>query len=129
MNYKTAGVLSDPKPYLSPFIWNMDLTIKREVKDFILKKAYGKFGDLIGYIFVLGSITGYKWDPDSDVDVFLALKEITGEDKTHGAKDISGCLAPNSLHQINFYIGLLSDTTKASYAKSDFGVYSLLDDT
>lgn len=85
---------------------------------------------LVDKIFIIGSITGYKYKDTSDVDVNVYLKkEISKEDVKQyhvRARAFNETNAPGTKHPINFYISDFKETAPFKWAK--FGVYSVLED-
>ena len=81
-------------------------------------------------IFIIGSITGFKYKDTSDIDVNVYLKkEVSKEDvKMYhvGARIFNEKNAPGTKHPVNFYISDFKETAPFKWAK--FGVYSVLND-
>jgi len=123
------GILSAPKDTMDYSIWDpltlkLHPTIKTQIlatiPEFVPKEA-------IKEIFILGSVTGYKWDEESDLDVNVRvpLEEIT--DEAHiKRKKTNGRLAFNTKHPINYF--LQPYEYKASWQDAHFGVYDVLGD-
>lgn len=87
--------------------------------------------DKIKEIIVIGSITGYKYDETSDVDVNVGIKvpeEVEMKLKTHVVKDINGVPAPGSRHPINYFVQRWRPEMRTGYEDITFGAYDVLRD-
>jgi len=104
------SILDEKLPELDPTVWYQyggQYRLRPEV-DAKIRKLARKFlvGVPVKRAYVVGSITGYYYKPDSDIDVslvvkadeelLLALKENT--------KTVNGTLAPGTEHPINFFV-------------------------
>ncbi|MBC8410370.1 MAG: nucleotidyltransferase domain-containing protein [Rhodobacteraceae bacterium] len=79
-------------------------------------------------VFIIGSITGYKYTSTSDIDINVVLNQTTTKNESTNAhlnaRQINGVPAIGGKHPINFFI--------KSYSKSRdwdtylFGVYDVL---
>lgn len=105
-NEKTAGLLDAPKDELAPDVWQKDRTLRPEIKD----QLYDLIESVIEpkkvkHMFVIGSITGYKYSKDSDIDVNVSIKPYDDTlAKTYKTREINGVLAADTRHPINFFI-------------------------
>lgn len=132
--YKQAGLLDSIKDTLAEGIWYESpggYTLRPQIKSHMIADLR-KFLplELVDKIFILGSITGYKYKDTSDVDVNVYLKENTTKEdvKLYHAKarSFNEKNAPGTEHPINYYISDHKKTEPFKWAK--FGVYSVLDD-
>ena len=132
--YKQAGLLDNIKDNLAEGIWFESpggYTLRPAVKNYIISTLRKILPlELVDKIFIIGSITGYKYKDTSDVDVNVYLKqEVTKEDvKLYHvkARSFNEQNAPGTEHPVNFYISDFKKTEPFKWAK--FGVYSVLDD-
>ena len=121
------SILDEKLPELDPTIWYQyggQYTLRPEVDARIRKMARKLLvGTKVKRAYVVGSLTGYYYKPDSDLDVtlvvkadeelLLALKENT--------KTVNGEMAPGTEHPINLFV--LNDLP--SLKRFD-GVYDLI---
>lgn len=127
---KLAGILSAPKDHLAPDVFNSANKLLPNVKQEILSLLKLQKVENIKAIFILGSITGYKWAQDSDIDVMIAVDPYDpSKGKTKSLKDINGKNLYGTYHPINFFMTSFLSTTKSSLKNSDWGVYDVLEDT
>lgn len=121
------SILDEKMPELDPTIWyqhNGQYRLRPEVDGKIRKLARKLLvGTKVKRAYIVGSLTGYYYRPDSDLDVnlvvdaddelLLALKE--------NAKIINGKMAPGTEHPINFFVM----NELPSFRRYD-GVYDLM---
>ena len=146
--YRSSSVIDYPKPGLDPSIWNLDGTIKEDIKNFLLEKLGTFFSErgleldkFVEDIVIIGSLTSYQYNRKSDLDVHtlvdldlfkeVYLEELTKEelvelfDKTWRKElDKEKECIPDTKHPIEFYFEIEGET----YAEKTDGVYSLLSD-
>ncbi|MCA9381727.1 hypothetical protein KC678_05655 [Candidatus Dojkabacteria bacterium] len=81
--------------------------------------------DQVKEIFILGSVTGYQYDDDSDIDVNLRVPDALITPEAHVIrKKLNGQIAFNTKHTINYF---LQPYEKASnWQDAYFGVYDVL---
>jgi len=132
IHVKIAGILNTPKDNLAPNVF--DLTTKKlhpHVKAQILRKVLEIFdGDRVKGLFIIGSITGYKWDWDSDIDVNIAIKGFEPSvGKTKMTKQINGSYIKDTQHPINFFVSQFHENTLKYFSSADWGVYEILSDS
>ena len=131
------GVLSVPKKSLSKSVFTDTQKIHPNVREFILKQLDSVVPkQAINEIFVMGSITGFKYDLDSDIDVSVYVTPTTEIDSQAYAnflhavarRQVNGIVPTNTTHPINFYIKNYHENARAMYESADFGVYDLIAD-
>lgn len=132
------GVLSKPKKTLTPSVFSQDQQILTPIRSFILRELDNVVPkQAIKEIFVVGSITGFKYDVDSDIDVSVYVQPITDsiDPQSYASflhavarRQVNGICPPGSTHPINFYIKNYHDNARAMYESADFGVYDLVAD-
>lgn len=126
-NEKQAGLLDSPKDELAPDVWQKDQTLRPEIK----KQLYDRIHQIIDpekvkHMFVIGSITGYKYSDKSDIDVNVSIKPFDHSiAKTHLTKSINGKVAKGTKHPINFFLSEWRDDTIENYSEVPWGVYSV----
>tara|TARA_Y100001938_G_scaffold151168_1_gene246805 strand:- start:11196 stop:11894 length:699 start_codon:yes stop_codon:yes gene_type:complete len=85
---------------------------------------------LIKEVFIIGSITGYKYSETSDIDVNVRLSDLSAF--YHDKKDIlNGDIAEGTRRPINYFIveeDLQKPSTIETWADYKFGVYNVLTD-
>ena len=121
------GLLSTPKDTMDYSIWDqLTLKLRPEIEEQILARIPKIVpADSVKEVFILGSITGYKWDDDSDIDVNIRvpLEEIT--DAAHiKRKAVNGQLLINTKHPVNYF--LQPYEKDADWQDAYFGVYNVL---
>lgn len=121
------GLFSTPKKTMDYSIWDqLTLKLRPEIEEQILARIPKIVpAEAIKEVFILGSITGYKWDDDSDIDVNIRvpLEEIT--DAAHvKRKATNGQLLINTKHPVNYF--LQPYEKKSSWQDAYFGVYDVL---
>jgi len=143
-----SSILDYPKPGLEPKVWNFDGTINENVKSQILNKL-NKFIESQGYsakeiitkIYVVGSLTSYQYNRNTDLDVhcYLNLQNMLGIFQGNEADLIElidkswrktlnkaeSETIEGTQHPLEFYFEIPEDL---SVAPSD-GVYDLLNNT
>jgi hypothetical protein len=132
------GVLSKPKTTHAPIFFsgsNAPL-MKPKAHKFILDLLHNIVPKRnIRAAHVMGSITGYKYDTDSDVDVSVYVQPSTdGIDPdayaqflhTLTRRQLNGTMVPGTTHPINFYIKNHFPELAQITANSDYGVFNLL---
>ena len=109
----TESILDEPKGELDPNVWEaQDNPITYVLKAEIFATIADGIDKLldedtpIKSIYVIGSLTGYRYTEDSDLDVTMVLDVTDEELEAFKAKlkDINGELAPGTQHPINFFL-------------------------
>ena len=124
------GVLDKPQDTLARDIWLPDNSLKVSVRHQILDRLKEYISPIfVSRVIILGSITGYKYSPESDVDVNVQL--ISGLDrslfhKIFKRKNSEGAVI-GAQRPLNFFV----DTWRpdAAYQGKEgypYGVYDLL---
>lgn len=129
-NEKTAGLLDTPHDELAPDVWEKDRTLKPHIKRQIQEQLYSVLPeDHVKQIFIIGSITGYKYEDDTDIDVNVATDPYDeGTGKTYLTRKINGETAIGTDRPINYFVSEWRDDTIENYSKVAFGVYSATQD-
>ena len=104
----TESILDPVKKELSSEVWYKN-KLKPSLKSFIFKRfetwLATQTSKPIKGMYVLGSITGYQYAPDADIDVNVVV-DITDERVDELGKILpNGHLAPGTGHPVNYYIG------------------------
>ncbi len=133
-NIITESILDPTHKILSKDVWdskNDSYILKSEIKNYIANtlKQYLESNNIntedVKNLYVVGSITGFKYNEKSDVDVNVGLQ--TSEENMEILKkhlnDVNGKPIPNTTHPLNFYF-LPFDTELKT---GDF-TYDILDD-
>lgn len=105
---KLAGILSSPKSTLTPELFNGANKMHDHVRLEILKRITDKIpADKIKGVYIIGSITGYKYSPESDVDVDVNVSTDYFSDDIRGlriTKDINGKPVKGGTHPVAYFI-------------------------
>jgi len=123
------SVLDEPKDTLSPLVWDLGSarpTMNPEVKAEIFRGLEHIVGsDHIQKVFIVGSITGYRYGKNADIDVSVLIDATPEELKAYGkrAVEINGRFAPKTTFPINYFV--LPETFSMDRFDS---VYDLIDD-
>jgi hypothetical protein len=72
---KAAGLLDNPRDTLPSDIWDLQkMTMWPQVRSHILRKLASFMPlDIIKEIYIIGSITGYKYKDTSDIDIEVKI--------------------------------------------------------
>lgn len=105
------SIIDPPQKKLSSDIWDKNEKIKNDVKKQIInilnkwKKDLKIPDDFIKNIYLVGSICGYQYTDESDLDITLYTKKTSEERIKRLAKILpNGTLLYGTKHPINFYI-------------------------
>ncbi|MCK5613648.1 hypothetical protein KAR91_67910 [Candidatus Pacearchaeota archaeon] len=124
---KAAGILDTPRKTLATDVWQPDGNIIPQIREQILSRARKAIPShlKIKQIFILGSITGFKYKETSDIDVNIKIDPYPeGLAKTALTKGVNGFLSYGGRHPINFF--LQKYTEGANWAGAKFGVYDVI---
>lgn len=130
---KRSSIIDKVQETLAPEIWDENKKMSPKIRYQALLAAKriavnADSGDL-GGVFMLGSLTGFKYNPTSDIDILVAIKELKPDkEKTHGAKKFNGFKAAGTDREINYFLTDFRDDTKKNLASIPFGVYDLIED-
>jgi len=129
--FKTSGVLDTPKKTLAPGIWGPGGNIHDRVRDQILETLFRNLipKDKVLKVLIMGSITGYKYNDLSDVDVNVEIIDPTDITPALHArrKKLNGRLILGTNHPVNYFLSL--PTMASSFKDRQFGVYNLTNST
>lgn len=79
---------------------------------------------------ILGSITGYKYTPHSDIDINLIVDESISEEAANAlhlrTRAVNGELSVDGAHPINFFVKPYYPDVK--YRNYPYGVYDIFKD-
>ena len=125
------SILDEKKPQLDPTVWGRSADGSVVIREELAREIRKRARDLLSGIpvrsaFLVGSITGYYYNKNSDIDVNLVVD--VDDDTILGlverARELNGENLQGTTHPINFYV---SNESK-NLAAFD-GVYNLKDDT
>lgn len=119
---------------LNPNIWNIDSTIKQDVRESLLKIAQDFYQEAelsapIEDIYMLGSAANYNWGPTSDIDLHILVDFTKIAPETELVKKLVDNIKTNwnknhdvriHGHRVELYIQDIKETNRA------LGVYSIL---
>tara|TARA_Y100000592_G_C5440680_1_gene303215 strand:+ start:538 stop:939 length:402 start_codon:yes stop_codon:yes gene_type:complete len=128
---KLAGLLDNPRKTLPEDIWDLEkMDMRPKIRDHILRKLSSFMPyEIIKEIFVIGSITGYKYKDTSDIDVNVKVDATKEKVKELGqiADMHNGELAVGTRHPINFHVEKFhKKSTPESWQDYKFGNYDLI---
>ena len=104
------SILDEPRKTMAPEIWDTDtneLVMKSNIHDAVLDGLITLVGDVpIDQVYVVGSLTGTRYNPDADLDVSVI---VDADDETHKhlqkrAGKLNGKFAPGTEHPINYFV-------------------------
>ena len=127
---KIAGLLDKPKETLPTDVWDLkSQTVHPHIKDHIFRLLY-KFipRENIAEVFIIGSVTGYKYKETSDIDVnvrvFSDAKLYTSQQDLNNGTDAEGTRRP-----INFFVQQwYRPSNPNSWSDYIYGSYDLVKD-
>lgn len=105
---KIAGILSPPQPTLSPQVFNPLGKLHTHVRVELIKRLSSKVPlDQVKGMYIMGSITGYKYVPETDIDVNVNVcntffsPEVQGHRLTGSINDKP---LSNGTHPVDYFI-------------------------
>jgi|APSaa5957512622_1039677.scaffolds.fasta_scaffold00296_36 hypothetical protein len=125
------SLLDKVQTTLDPSIWLKNYKLKPKVRKQLireLKRVIPKSTKIMD-IFLLGSITGYKYTVRSDMDVNVMVDVSPADAKVlhvMARNFVNGKLVTGTRHPINYYI--LPYRKKSDFKDAKFGVYDILGD-
>lgn len=140
LTQKQASILSPVQDQLAEVVWDGDI-LREDVKDFCFEKVeelLSAFMDedeipvLLRRVILIGSITGYQYDPDADLDVNVLIdldtlsdslgleKELLIYEMRHKVGEINGDTFPGTEHPVNLFL-----STEEGYPPAD-GIYDMV---
>ena len=76
------GILTKPKPMLSPALFDASGFMIPEIKEHLLNELYAFIPEeKVRAVYLGGSMAGRKWDEDSDIDIQVFLTEGESKDE------------------------------------------------
>ena len=129
--FKQAGILDSPRDILAPGVWTPDLQLYPHAREQILGILYKNIPvEDVKEVFIIGSITGFKYNETSDIDVNVKVGDKP--DLYHDTKDtFSGTLLTGTRHPINYFVTeqiFEAPAVAEDWADYKFGVYDVLND-
>ncbi len=139
---KIASILSPVRESLDENIWDGD-RLKPEVSEFCLGVVEDYLKNFMAEeeipvhlrrVILIGSITGYQYDEDADLDVNILIdldtlsdnlgleKELLIYEMRHKIGKINGELYPGTSHPVNLFL-----STEEGYPPAD-GIYDMITD-
>ena len=132
--FKAAGLLDTPKETLPNDVWDLNtLQLDPVIRDQIFSLISNFIPThLVKEIFIIGSITGYKYRETSDIDINVKIEADpdTVDIYKKQAELNNGILAIGTRHPINFFVDkYYSASTPESWSDYKFGNYNVISDT
>ena len=127
---KAAGILDTPRKTLATDVFQLDGKLIPQIREQILSRARQAIPShlAIKEVFIIGSITGYKYRETSDIDVNIKIDPYPeGLAKTALTKGVNGFLSYGGRHPINFFLQKYIEG--ANWAGVRFGVYDVINNT
>lgn len=129
---KIAGILHSPKQTLAKDVWEYKKTspfpvLRSKIRDQILTTLRAFMPDSnLKQIVIIGSITGYKYEPNSDIDVNVQVLPYK-EEYRNQRNVINERPAGDTMHPVNYFV---QEYKHGAYSWQDsfFGVYDVLGD-
>lgn len=124
---KTSSVISPVQKTLAPDVFDKDGFLHPEIQAAIEERIVKVVpSEQIKNLYILGSITGYKWEDASDIDVSVYVFPFDAtKEKTKATKEINGFPVPPYKRPLSFFLMEWRPTTESSILKTDFGVYDV----
>lgn len=125
----TESILDPVKDTLAPEIWMSNGKLKPSVKSFIVKRIevwlQGMTSKKLKGVYILGSITGYQYGPDTDIDTNIVV-DISDERLKELTKLLpNGHNVPGTDHPVNYY---MVNNLKADWYENADGIYDVVND-
>jgi len=128
------SILDPVQKTLSSNIWNSNKKLKSKVRDQIINVMLSFLNkNNIKAVYIIGTIAGYQYKPNSDVDVQVVVDppELASHNKNPLVNtlknNINGKLINGTQHPLNFFLyGWYGKS--ADWSDSSFGVYDVLED-
>ena len=125
---KYAGLLDTPKDTLPQDIWDTTtMKVLPHIRESIFKNLYSFMPlDNIAEVFIIGSVTGYKYKETSDIDVNVNV--FSDADEWSSKIDLyNGKLAEGTQRPVNFFIKQwYRPASPKSWADYIYGAYDLI---
>lgn len=119
--------LDTPKTQLNKDIFNKNNRIRKDVLEEIKTFLYRIVPNgAINHLYLLGSMAGYQYNDESDIDILVILNDGYDREVYHKKKKLIPTMyLSNTLHEITFFFQNLSDP---KFEDSKFGVYDITND-
>jgi len=124
--FKNAGLLDTPQKQLAVDVWDSKKKLIPQLKDHIISELYKILPkDQVKALYLIGSITGYKYTDTSDIDINVHIDPFDETiDKQKLTGNVNGFLGMGSRHPVNFFVQPY--TPETSWQDAMFGVYEIL---
>ena len=124
---KIAGILDKPQNQMAVDVWTSEAKMIPQLKEQILQKLYSFVPpEIVKEVFIIGSITGWKYTETSDIDINVSIEPYDPEYQ-ETRKEVNEFLGIGGRHPVNFYMVPFSGVSTA-WQDAKFGVYDLLQD-
>jgi len=122
---KLAGVLDPVQKNLAVDVWDEKQKLRPELKDQIMRHIANIIPrqDIMG-VYILGSITGYKYTETSDIDVNIFARNYDPSMREK-ANQVNGFHSYGGRHPVNLFISEYKDKLP-NWQDAVFGVYNVL---
>ncbi len=103
---KFSSVISVPQKTLAPDVFDKDGFLHPEIQTAIEERIIKVVpAEHIKALYILGSITGYKWEDSSDIDVSVYVFPFDPtKDKTKATKEINGFPVKPYSRPLSFFL-------------------------
>jgi len=119
------GIFTRPKDYLDPDLFGDLKELKESVRSKMLSWIYSVIPkEQVHRIFIIGSAIGYKWEPNSDIDINVVLSEDSGgTEYWHPiVKKSNEFILEGTRHPMNIFV---QNYHNPDWNSAAFGVYDL----
>ncbi len=125
---KKAGILDQPRDTLDFSIWTPDRKLRPDIRRIMIDRIYDLMGpDRVKAMYLIGSMTGYKYKPTSDIDINVLVDPF---DKSIGKAKLTRPINEQNIgdteHPVNYFVQPYDPDR--TWQNSRYGVYSILED-
>ena len=105
---KLSGILDTPRAVLAPDVWTTSQRLQPALREQILQKITAllpKTTTIMG-VYIIGSITGYKYHETTDIDINVHVQPYDHEaiGKTRLTRSINGFMSYGGRHPVSFFV-------------------------
>lgn len=125
---KQAGILDQPKDTLDFSVWTPGRKLRPDIRRIMIDRIYGLLDPgMVKAMYIIGSITGYKYKPTSDIDINVHVDPFDDSiAKARLTKKINEQPVGDTEHPVNYFVQPYSPNT--TWQDSYYGVYDVLED-
>lgn len=131
MTTKQAGVIERLQDELAPDVFSNDKRLFPDIRRQILKtvKEIEPDTEKVKGVYLLGSLTGYRYTAESDLDIMITVKDLEAtREKTKETKRFNGRIAVGTKRPIAYFLTGWNENSHENLKEIGFGVYDVLAD-